>query len=130
MQTKINNQKSNMEILSIIIIGLFGGILSGAVGVGGGLVLVPCMVYFLGFNQHLAQGTTLALLAMPVVALSVYKYYQNGNVDFTTAFLLGIGFVFGGYIGAVIANSIDAAIVKKIFSIVMILVGIKMFLGK
>ncbi len=119
-----------MNVILIICIGFVAGILSGAIGIGGGIVLVPALVYFLGYQQQLAQGTTLMMLAMPVVGLAVYKYYQNGNVNFKVAIILAMGFVFGGYIGATFANLIPADTMRKIFGVIMILVAIKMILAK
>jgi uncharacterized membrane protein YfcA len=119
-----------MNVLLIIFIGFVAGILSGAVGIGGGIVLVPALIYFLGYHQQLAQGTTLMMLAMPVVGLAVYKYYQFGNVNFKVALILAVGFIFGGYIGAYFANMIPAETLKKIFGVIMIFVAIKMILGK
>ncbi len=119
-----------MNILLIICIGFIAGILSGAIGIGGGIVLVPALVYCLGYHQQLAQGTTLMMLAMPVVGLAVYKYYQLGNVNFKVSFILAIGFILGGYIGASIANLIPDVTLKKVFGVIMILVAIKMIFGK
>lgn len=119
-----------MNILLIIVIGFVAGILSGAVGIGGGIILVPALIYFLGYHQQLAQGTTLMMLAMPVVGLAVYKYYQQGNVNFKVALLLASGFILGGYIGAQIANKIPEQSLKKIFGFIMIVVALKMILDK
>jgi uncharacterized membrane protein YfcA len=119
-----------MHVIGIIVIGFVAGILSGAIGIGGGIVLVPALVYFLGYHQQLAQGTTLMMLAMPVVGLAVYKYYQSGNVNFKVAFILATGFVVGGYLGASIANHIPSETLKKIFGFIMLLIAIKMILNK
>jgi len=119
-----------MSNLIIIGIGFLAGILSGAVGIGGGIILVPALVYFLDYSQQMAQGTTLMLLAMPVVGLAVYKYYQMGNVSLKVAMFLAIGFVFGGYIGALIANQIPSETLKKIFGVIMLIVAIKMIMDK
>lgn len=119
-----------MSILLIVLIGFVAGVLSGAIGIGGGVVLVPALIYFLGYHQQLAQGTTLMMLAMPVVGLAVYKYYQFGNVNFKVAFILALGFIFGGYIGATIANILPAQTLKKIFAVIMIFLAVKMFLDK
>lgn len=119
-----------MQTFIIIIIGFVAGILSGAIGIGGGIILVPALVYFLGYSQQMAQGTTLMLLAMPVVGLAVYQYYKNGNVQFSTALWLAIGFVLGGYIGGHIANQLPTETLKKIFGFIILIIAIKMILGK
>ncbi len=119
-----------MNVLLIICIGFIAGILSGAIGIGGGIVLVPALIYFLGYHQQLAQGTTLMMLALPVVGLAVYKYYQLGNVNYKVSLILAIGFVFGGYIGASFANQIPEETLKKAFGVIMILVALKMIFGK
>jgi uncharacterized membrane protein YfcA len=124
-------------ILLLIIIGFFGGVLSGLVGVGGGIILAPALVFFLAFEQKLAQGTTLAVLALPVVALGLWQYYQNGYVNFKVAGLLAIGFVFGSYLGAKIAHWLPEFItlpndwvihrpLRKIFALVLLYVAFEM----
>lgn len=119
-----------MQAIIIIIIGFVAGILSGAIGIGGGIILVPALVYFLGYTQQMAQGTTLMLLAMPVVGLAVYQYYKSGNVQFGTALWLALGFVIGGYFGGYIANQLPAETLKKVFGFIILFIAIKMILGK
>lgn len=116
--------------LILLIIGLAAGVLSGMVGVGGGIIIVPALVYFLGFNQHLAQGTTLAMFLLPIGILGVYNYHKAGYIDVKVALIIAATFVAGSYFGSKIAISIDQSIVKKIFGVIMLLVSIKMILGK
>lgn len=113
-------------ILIIILIGVIAGMLSGLVGIGGGLVIVPALVYFLGMSQHAAQGTSLALILLPVGILGVLSYYKQGNVDMKVVGLLAVGFVAGSYFGSKIALSISQETVKKFFAVLMILVAVKM----
>jgi len=121
-----------------MIIGLLAGVLSGAVGIGGGVVLVPAMIFALGYSQQLAQGTTLALLMFPVVILGVLTYAKADNVNWTTAALLGVGFVFGGAAGAYFANAIPEQVsvfgylvdnpLQKIFALLLIVMAVRLLL--
>lgn len=115
-------------IVTIILIGLAAGILGGMVGVGGGIVIVPALVYFLAFSQHEAQGNSLALMLFPVGILGVINYYRKGYVDFRYAGLLAIGFVLGSYLGSRFSLSLPQLTVKKVFAAVMLLVALKMLL--
>ena len=118
-------------IILLIIIGVAAGMLGGMVGIGGGLVIVPALVYFLAFSQHEAQGTSLGLLLLPVGILGVINYYKNGYVDMRAVGLLAIGFIVGNYFGSKWALSIPQITLKKIFAIFMILIAFKMlFLDK
>lgn len=118
-------------ILGLILIGLLAGILSSMVGIGGGIVIVPCLVLFFGFSQHLAQGTTLAMLAIPVSIAGAYSYYQKGMVDIKVAMILAIGFVVGGYFGGKVAVNVPPLLIKKIFAFILILIAFKfLFIDK
>ena len=116
----------NMVI--IILIGLAAGIIGGMVGVGGGIIIVPALVYFLALSQHQAQGTSLTLMLFPVGILGVINYYKKGYVDFRFAGLLAIGFVVGSYLGSKFSLSLPQVTVKKIFAVLMLLVALKMLL--
>ena len=119
------------SIIVLLLIGLAAGMLSGMVGIGGGIVIVPCLVLFLGLSQHTAQGTTLAMLSLPVSAIAAYSYYQKGMVDWKTALLLCLGFIVGGYFGSRLAVQLPALTLKRIFAIMMILVAVKyLFIDK
>lgn len=113
-----------------IILGVSAGVLSGMIGVGGGILLVPAFVYFLGMTQHQAQGTTLALFIPPIGILGVYVYYREGNVDLTVAAFVCLGFVFGSLFGAQIANAIDKDLLRRIFGAILLLVSLKMLFQK
>jgi uncharacterized membrane protein YfcA len=115
-------------IVTIILIGLAAGVLGGMVGVGGGIVIVPALMYFLAFSQHEAQGNSLALMLFPVGILGVLNYYKKGYVDFRYAGLLAIGFVVGSYLGSRFSLSLPQITVKKVFAVVMLLVALKMLL--
>lgn len=112
-------------ILGLILVGIFAGVLSSMVGVGGGIVIVPCLVLIFGFNQHMAQGTTLAMLAIPVSAAAAYSYYQKGMLDWKVALILAGGFVIGGYFGGRVAVNIPTLLIKRVFAVLMIIIAIK-----
>ncbi len=112
--------------LIIIMVGIAAGILGGLVGVGGGIIIVPALVYFIGFSQKTAQGTSLALIMLPVGILGVLQYYKQGHVDFRVVGLLAIGFFIGSFFGSKIALSLPQESVKKIFAVLMVLIAIKM----
>lgn len=117
-------------ILSLILIGLLAGVLSGLVGVGGGIIMVPLLVLLLGFNQHQAQGTSLTVLVVPVTALAVFNYYKEGYINWKYAAIIAVFFVVGSYFGSKLAVSIDQKMLKKIFAAILILVAGKMLIEK
>ena len=122
---------ATQEIILVIIIGLAAGILSGLVGVGGGIILVPALVYFLNYGQHQAQGTSLGVLTFPVVIIAFVVYYRdcramNTPIDFKIIGLLALGFILGGFFGSKIAVKIDNEMLKKIFAVILFYTGFKM----
>jgi len=112
-------------VLLLLAIGIAAGILSGMVGVGGGLIIVPALVFFLGFTQHQAQGTSLGLLLLPVGILAVINYYNKGNIDIKVVLVMSIAFVLGGWIGSKIALSLPQETLKKIFAIFLFYVAFR-----
>jgi hypothetical protein len=128
----LKNQKMEIQtVVIIIMIGIAAGILSGLVGVGGGIVIVPALIYFIGFSQKTAQGTSLAMIMLPVGILGVLQYYKQGHVDVKIVGLLAVGFIAGSFFGSKIALSISQESLKKAFAVLMILIAIKMlFLDK
>lgn len=117
-------------IIGLIALGLLAGYLSGLVGIGGGIVMVPVLVLLFGFTQHKAQGTTLALLMIPVGIFGVMNYYKAGNVDIKTALLLCCGFALGSYLGSKTAITLSQDTLRKVFAILMFVVAVKMFFQK
>lgn len=117
-------------VIILIIIGLLGGFVSGLLGVGGGIIMVPLMLLFLGYSQHQAQGTSLAILAVPVTLISAYNYYKDGEINWKFAIIMALCFVVGGYLGSKFAISINQNLLRKIFGVVMLIVGLKMIFGK
>ena len=117
-------------LISLIVIGLLAGILSGVLGVGGGLIMIPLMVILLGYNQHEAQGTSLAVLAIPVTFFAAYNYYSEGFVNWKFALIIALSFAVGGYFGSKFAISINQSMLKKIFGVILLIAAYKMFFGK
>jgi len=118
-------------IITLIIIGLLAGILSGLVGVGGGIIMVPLFVFFLGLTQHNAQGLSLAVMLPPVTFLAVYNYHHaGGGIDWKVALIVATLFIIGGFIGSKIALQIDQRILKRIFGVMMLIVAIKLIFTK
>lgn len=113
-----------------LLLGLCAGVLSGLVGIGGATVIIPALVFLFGMSQYTAQGTTLAMMVPPVGILAAWMYYQKGYVDFKIAGLMCIGFVVGGLIGAKFAVNIPEHILKKIFGVFLLLVSVRMIVGK
>jgi uncharacterized protein len=125
------NTMTTQLIITALLIGLSAGILSGLVGVGGGIITVPALVFFMNYTQHQAQGTSLAMLTLPVVILaSLYYYHQcqkaGTPIDLRIVGLLAAGFLVGGYFGSKIAIAIDQQLLKKIFSIILFYTAFKM----
>jgi len=118
------------EFIILVVAGFIAGIVSGTIGVGGGIVIIPILVFILGFSQHEAQGTSLAFMLPPIGILAAYNYYKNGYVNLKFALILVIVFVIGGYIGSLISINIPDKLLKKVFGVFILLVGIKMIFGK
>lgn len=119
-----------MNIILLLAIGLAAGIVSGLLGIGGGVLIVPCLVFLIGMSQHTAQGTTLALMVPPIGLLAAWTYYKQGSVDVKVAALICLGFFFGGLIGAKFATVIHASLLKKLFGIGLLVTALKMILSK
>jgi uncharacterized membrane protein YfcA len=130
----MQDQKNIMTtqiIITVLLIGLSAGVLSGLVGVGGGIVMVPALVFFLRYTQHQAQGTSLAVITLPVVIIASLYYYNQCQkmgtpIDLKVVGLLAITFIIGGYFGSKLAISIDQNLLKKIFGIILFYTAIKM----
>jgi uncharacterized membrane protein YfcA len=120
---------TTQTIFILITIGLLAGILSGFVGVGGGIVIVPGLVYMLGFSQHQAQGTSLFILSMPVVILATMNYWKSGNVNWKFGLIIAATFILGGYIGSKLALKISPGLVKFLFGILMAYVSFRLIVS-
>ena len=120
-----------MGIYSLyILLGLITGVLSGLIGIGGGIFIVPALVFLFGLTQQQAQGTTLALLVPPIGLLAALTYYKQGYVDLRIAALIAVGFFLGGLLGAKFAVGLSNVTLQKIFGVALLLIGVKMILGK
>jgi uncharacterized membrane protein YfcA len=118
------------KTIILLLIGLTAGVFSGILGIGGGIVIIPLLVYFLGFSQHQAQGTSLGLLLPPVGALAVMNYYKAGFVDIKAALIMVITFLIGSYLSSLLAIQLSETIIKKIFAVFLLAYSIKLFFGK
>jgi hypothetical protein len=118
------------EIVILALIGLSAGIVSGMLGVGGAIIIVPALVFFFGMTQHQAQGTSLAVLLFPVGFLAFWNYYKQGYVNFKIALVVMLAFFIGGYLGSVIAVQVPEKLLKTGFGILIILLGFRMVFGK
>lgn len=114
-------------ILGLLLLGIVAGYFSGLVGIGGGVIIVPALVLIFGYSQHLAQGTTLGLLVPPIGILAAWEYYHKGYMDIRSAVLICLGFVAGGFLGSKMAVGLSEDILKKMFAVVLIALGIRMF---
>lgn len=115
--------------IMLLAIGLIAGMLSGLIGIGGGIIMVPMLV-LMGFSQHQAQGTSLAALLPPVTLLAVLNYHQAGNINWKYAIVISLFFIVGSYFGSKIAININEKVLRKIFAVILLLVAGKMFFGK
>ena len=113
-----------------VALGLAAGVLGGMFGIGGGVILVPALVLLFGMNQHVAQGTSLAILLPPVGILAVMRYYQAGNVKLGIAAFICAGFIVGGFIGASLIQNMPGALLKKMFGVFFLLVSLHMIFSK
>lgn len=117
----------NAETLMLLVaIGFTAGVMSGLVGIGGGIIIVPALVFFLGFSQQEAQGTSLGLLLLPIGILAVINYYNKGYIDVKVVGIMCLAFVIGGWVGSKVALQLSEETVKKIFAIVLLYTAFKM----
>ncbi|MBO3458393.1 sulfite exporter TauE/SafE family protein [Aetokthonos hydrillicola Thurmond2011] len=112
-------------VLLCLILGLIAGIVSGITGIGGGIIILPALIFLLGFSQHQAQGTTLALLVPPIDILAAWTYYRQGYVDLKIAALLCLGFVLGGWIGAKVGTGLSNVVLERIFGVLLLVSAIR-----
>ena len=118
------------DILLYLLLGVVAGTLSGLIGIGGGVIIVPALVFLFGMSQHQAQGTTLALLVPPIGLLAAWTYYTQGYVDLRIAAFVCMGFFLGGLLGAKIATGLSNVVLEKVFGAALLLIALKMLFAK
>ncbi|MCK5242675.1 sulfite exporter TauE/SafE family protein [bacterium] len=114
--------------LGMIVIGLAAGTASGAFGIGGAILIIPVLVYLVGMEQKIAQGTTLLLMLPPIGLLAALEYLRRGQADWQAAVWICVGFLVGGYIGAKLIAGLSPILLKRTFGVLLFLVGLKMIL--
>jgi uncharacterized protein len=119
-----------VNIILYVILGLVAGVFSGLIGIGGGIIIIPALVFLFGFSQHQAQGTTLALLVPPIGLLAAWTYYMQGHVNMQAAIFICLGFFLGGFLGAKFAMVLSNIVLEKIFGVVLLLVALKMIFAR
>jgi len=121
----------SISMLMILLgIGIITGIMAGMLGIGGAIIMIPALVFFMGFSQQTAQGTSLAVMLPPIGIIAAYNYYKSGHVDIKFALILACAFLIGSYFGSKLALNLPQEILKKIFGILLILVAAKMLFSK
>jgi uncharacterized membrane protein YfcA len=118
------------QIIILAIIGLMAGIFSGTFGVGGAIIVIPALIFFLGLSQHQAQGTSLAFMVPPVTIMAAFTYWKNGYVNWKFALILAVMFFVGSYFGSQISFSLNDKILRKMFGGLMLLIALKIIFSK
>ncbi|HOI50617.1 MAG TPA: sulfite exporter TauE/SafE family protein [Prolixibacteraceae bacterium] len=118
------------ELLILVAVGLLSGVLAGLLGVGGGIIIIPALVFILGLSQHQAQGTSLAFMLPPVGILAVWNYHKAGYINWQFALVLAITFFIGAYFGSRFVMQIPDRVLKKIFGILMLFFAFKLIFSK
>ncbi len=118
------------QLIVLIIAGVMSGLLAGVFGVGGAIIVIPVLVFILGFSQHEAQGTSLAFMLPPVGILATWNYWKAGHVNWKIALILSLTFVVGSYLGSHLSINISDKTLRRLFGVLMIVVAIKMIFSK
>jgi uncharacterized membrane protein YfcA len=119
-----------MQFVGLLLIGVAAGVCAGMFGIGGGLIIVPALVFFYALSQHAAVGTSLGAILLPVGALSAWVYWKNGNLNVTYSLLIAAGLLIGGYFGAKLVQPVSDMTLRRMFAGFLILVSIRMFWQK
>jgi uncharacterized membrane protein YfcA len=112
-----------------VVIGLAAGLLSGIFGIGGGVVIVPALIYWAGFSQHRATGTSLAVLLPPIGFAAMWEYYRHDNVNVRAAMIIAVAVFIGGWLGAVIANRVSGPYLRLAFGVFVVVLGMYLMVG-
>ena len=118
------------ELIILLFIGLFAGFISGTFGVGGGIIIIPALVFILGMSQHQAQGTSLAMMLAPIGIFAVYNYFRAGYINIRFAVVLMIAFIAGAYLGSLSAINISSLWLKSMFGVLILIVGLRMIFSR
>jgi uncharacterized protein len=121
---------STSMLLILIVIGIITGIMAGMLGIGGAIIMIPALVFFMGFSQQSAQGTSLAVMLPPIGIIAAFNYYKAGHVNIKFAVILAVCFLIGSYFGSKIALNLPQPVLKKIFGVLLLLVAARMLLSK
>jgi len=117
-------------LFMLIAIGIVTGVMAGMLGIGGAIIMIPALVFFMGFSQQMAQGTSLAVMLPPIGIIATYNYWKEGQVNLKFALILAAAFIIGSYFGSKLALSLPQVVLKKIFGILLLLVAARMLLSK
>ena len=115
--------------LIYVIIGIFGGVSAGFFGIGGGIVIVPALIYWAGFSQHMATGTSIAMLLPPIGLAAAIEYYRHGNVDIRAALILAVTMLPGSWLGAYFANQMSGPSLRLAFGVFVCCLGVYLVYG-
>ena len=117
-------------LIILILIGLVAGVFSGLIGLGGAVIMIPALIFFLGMSQYGAQGTSLGVMLPPIGILAAYNYWKAGELNFSYAMIIAGAFIIGGYFGSKFAMDIPLNTLRKIFAIALIVIAVNMLLKK
>lgn len=126
----MKNDMSISMLILLLAIGVITGIMAGMLGIGGAIIMIPALVFILGLNQQMAQGTSLAVMLPPIGIFAAYNYWKAGQVNIKFAIILAVAFIIGSYFGSKIALNLPQSLLKKIFGILLLLVAAKMLFSK
>jgi len=118
------------QFLLLAIIGLMAGVFSSTFGVGGAIIVIPALVFFLGLSQHQAQGTSLAFMIPPVTLIAAISYAKNGYVNWKFALILAVMFVVGTYFGSMISFSLPDKVLRKAFGGLLLVIAVRVIFWK
>ena len=119
-----------MQAAGLILVGVAAGVCAGMFGIGGGLIIVPALVFFFGMTQHSAVGTSLGAILLPVGVLGAYVYWKNGHVNVAYAAWIAAGLIVGAFLGAKLVQPVSDLTLRRMFGVFMIIAAVKMLWGK
>jgi len=126
----MKNDMSVSMLILLLVIGIITGVVAGMFGIGGAIIMVPALVFIMGLGQHMAQGTSLAVMLPPIGIIAAWNYWKAGQVNLKFALILAAAFLIGSYFGSKFALNIPQNVLKKIFGVLLLLVAAKMLLSK